>query len=217
MAGLFDKDLKLLLERKQTIVLFLVIAVILGFSTDGVFVVGYISFCILILTVSTISYDEFDHGLSFLMTLPITRRSYVMEKYVLCIVCGTVAWAFSVVVCIVENQYVKAALSIEELLMQAAAALPSVIVIMDIMIPTLMKYGSEKSRIVMIIIAGIVMIASLGIKKAGEILELPIASILEKLQGITDVQMLIAGIVFTAAATVLSLAVSVKIMNNKEF
>ena len=39
MAGLFEKDLRILLQRKQTFVLFLVIAIVLGFTTEGTFVV----------------------------------------------------------------------------------------------------------------------------------------------------------------------------------
>lgn len=217
MAGLFDKDLRILLQRKQTIVIFLAIAVILGFSTGGTFVVGYTTFCILILAVSTISYDEFDNGFSFLMTLPITRQSYVVEKYILCSICGVVAWIFSVVVCICENQYKQAAVVTEDLLMEAAIMLPIVLFLMDMMIPVQIKYGSEKSRVVLIAVMGIVMIVGIGVKKAVEVLDLPLDSLFEKLQSITEVQILVGGIIFIIVATLLSFAISVRIINNKEF
>ena len=35
MAGLFDKDLRILLQRKQAIILFLAIAVIIGVIVQG--------------------------------------------------------------------------------------------------------------------------------------------------------------------------------------
>ena len=200
MAGLFYKDLKILLQRKQAIVIFLAIAVILGFSTGGTFVVGYTTFCILILAVSTISYDEFDNGFSFLMTLPITRQSYVVEKYILCSICGVVAWIFSVVVCICENQYKQVTVVTEDLLMEAAIMLPIVLFIMDIMIPVQIKYGSEKSRIVLISVMGIVMIVGIGVKKAVEMLDLPLESLFEKLQSITEVQVLVGSIIFIIVA-----------------
>ena len=217
MAGLFDKDLRILLQRKQAIVIFLAIAVILGFSTGGTFVVGYTTFCILILAVSTISYDEFDNGFSFLMTLPITRQSYVVEKYILSSICGVVAWIFSVVVCICENQYKQVTVVTEDLLMEAAIMLPIVLFIMDIMIPVQIKYGSEKSRIVLISVMGIVMIVGIGVKKAVEMLDLPLESLFEKLQSITEVQVLVGSIIFIIVATLLSFAISYRIMNNKEF
>lgn len=217
MAGLFYKDLKILLQRKQAIVMFLAIAVILGFSTGGTFVVGYTTFCLLILAVSTISYDEFDNGFSFIMTLPITRRSYVFEKYILCSICGVVAWIFSVIVCICENQYKQVTVVTEDLLMEAAIMLPIVLFIMDIMIPVQIKYGSEKSRIVLISVMGIVMIVGIGVKKAVEMLNLPLVSLFEKLQSITEVQVIVGSIIFIMVATLLSFAISYRIMNNKEF
>lgn len=217
MAGLFDKDLRILLQRKQAIVIFLAIAVILGFSTGGTFVVGYTTFCLLILAVSTISYDEFDNGFSFIMTLPITRQSYVVEKYILCSICGVVAWIFSVVVCICENQYKQVAVVTEDLLMEAAIMLPIVLFLMDMMIPVQIKYGSEKSRVVLIAVMGIVMIVGIGVKKAVEVLDLPLDSLFEKLQSITEVQMLVGSIIFIIVATLLSFAISVRIINNKEF
>lgn len=217
MAGLIEKDIRILLQRKQVIVLFMVIAIILGFSMGGTFVVGYTTFCILILAVSTISYDEFDNGFSFLMTLPVTRQIYVMEKYILCAICGVVAWVFSLVICICENQYKQTIVVTEDLFIEAVIMLPAVLLVMDMMIPVQLKYGSEKSRVVMITIIGIVMVVGIGVKKVVETLDLPLALLFEKLQGITDMQMLIGCIVFTIAATMLSLAISVKIINNKEF
>ena len=81
MAGLLEKDIRLIMQRKQMLLLFVVIAVVLGFSQDGTFILGYLSFCAAIVMVSTISYDELDHGYEFLMTLPITAKIYVKEKY----------------------------------------------------------------------------------------------------------------------------------------
>ena len=77
MAGLLEKDVRLIMQRKQILLLFVVIAVVLGFSQDGTFILGYLSFCASIVMVSTISYDELDHGYEFLMTLPITAKIYV--------------------------------------------------------------------------------------------------------------------------------------------
>ena len=61
MAGLLEKDIRLLLQRKQAIVMFLVIAVVLGFSTEGTFIVAYTAFCLIMVAVGTVSYDEFDN------------------------------------------------------------------------------------------------------------------------------------------------------------
>lgn len=216
MAGLFDKDFRLILQRRNTIILFLVIAVIFGFSMGGTFIVGYTTFCFLMLSLGTISYDEFDNGLSFLMTLPISRRTYVAEKYLLCSICGAIAWIFSAV-CICINQYKQDFSGIGDLLMEAVMFLPIVILLMSFMIPAQLKYGAEKSRIVLIVVMGSIGVIGIGIKKAAETLDLPMEMLLKKIEGITDVQMLLGCVVFSIAVLLLSFVISMKIMNHKEF
>ena len=95
MRGLFEKDFRLLCQNRQTLILFLMMAGFLGLTQNGTFVLGYLSFMFSILLTSTISYDEMDQGFEFLMTLPVTPKTYVQEKYGFC----TVGVIFSVVFC----------------------------------------------------------------------------------------------------------------------
>ena len=217
MAGLLEKDIRLLLQRKQAIVMFLVIAVVLGFSTGGTFVVAYTSFCLIMVAVGTVSYDEFDNGFSFLMTLPITRRTYIAEKYILCAVCGAASWIFSVVVCLLQNQGRQDGVVVTDLLMEAVVMLPMIFLVMDLMIPIQIKFGSEKSRIVLVVVAGIAMVVGIALKKLAELLHLPVGSMMEKMNQVTAAQLLVGSFVLAIAATVLSFVISLKIMNKKEF
>ena len=213
MTGLLDKDLRLILQRKQAIIMFLVIAVILGFSTSGIFVVPYTSFCIIMIAVGTISYDEFDNGYSFLMTLPITKKTYVIEKYILCTALGILAWLFSIAVCIIQYQYKPGTEVLSDLLMQAVIVLPLIIVLMDFMIPVQIKFGAEKSRLALIVVMGAVGVAILAFNKIVAKMD----SIVEKISSVTDEQALILFILLAVIATLVSICVSLKIMNNKEF
>ena len=56
-------------------VLFLVI------YKDSLFVISYAAILFTILAISTLSYDEYENGMSFLFTLPFSRNTYVVEKY----------------------------------------------------------------------------------------------------------------------------------------
>lgn len=217
MTGLLDKDLRLILQRKQAIVMFLVISVILGFSMGGLFVVPYTSFCIIMIAVGTISYDEFDNGYSFLMTLPITKKTYVIEKYILCTAFGIGAWLFSVAVCIIQYQYKPGTESLSDLLMQAVIIFPLVLVLMDFMIPVQIKFGAEKSRLALIVVIGAVGVAILSVKKMVGKMDLPIDFLAEKISSVTDVQALMLLILVATIATFVSICVSLKIMNHKEF
>ena len=84
MKGLLIKDFKLLKVQKNSFLLILCIAIgmeIFTNSTSSSFIIGYLSFVATLFTLSSISYDEFDNGNAFLFSLPITRKSYVIEKY----------------------------------------------------------------------------------------------------------------------------------------
>lgn len=217
MTGLLDKDLRILLQRRQGLWLFAAIAVIMSFTTTGAFTIGYTCFFVLVLSVSTISYDEFDNGYAFLMTLPITSKIYIAEKYFLCIISGCVGWLFSVAVCMVANAFRHVEILPKETLMEAVVLLPVIFLLMELMIPIQIKFGAEKSRVVLIAIMGICGISVLGIKKAAEVLPLPTDSIMGVLDKISDVQVVCGLIILMIAGCVISYGISLKIMNNKEY
>ena len=81
MAGLLEKDIRLLWGTKQTLVILFAIAVAVAFSGNGNFIIGYLPFVVEMIAISTIAYDEMDHGYQFLLTLPINKKTYVREKY----------------------------------------------------------------------------------------------------------------------------------------
>ena len=153
MRGLMQKDLCLLLQRSRVLFILVGVGVLMGFSTDGSFVVGYLTLICAILTVGTISYDEFDNGYPFLMTLPITKKTYVIGKYLFCLFGGLTGWVVSVVIylcCIVIKGNAIAASNLLEIL----AFIPILGLITAIMLPLQLKYGAEKSRIVIAVVAG---------------------------------------------------------------
>ena len=85
MRGLLEKDFRLIAQRKQTLLMYAAIALMMAMTMDSTYIIGYtVSLCVL-LAVGTVSYDEFDNGFLFLMTLPVDRKTYVDEKYLFCI------------------------------------------------------------------------------------------------------------------------------------
>mgnify|MGYP002235024778 CR=1 FL=1 len=70
------KDLELLkVNIKTYFIVFAVGIIYLFVQTDGsIFFISYMIFVSLSVTVGTISYDSYHHGMNFLMTLPIYRE-----------------------------------------------------------------------------------------------------------------------------------------------
>ena len=83
MKGLLTKDFRILAGQKRYFTIIILIALIfLCSGQPAQIIVGYCTMFGMLFTVNTISYDEFDHGYLFLFTLPVTRKDYVLEKYV---------------------------------------------------------------------------------------------------------------------------------------
>ena len=83
MKGLLIKDYKLLMLQKKTFLLMLLIAICMNFAmqdNQGV-IIGYLTFFAALMANTTLSYDEYGNGITFLLTLPVTRKTYVRSKY----------------------------------------------------------------------------------------------------------------------------------------
>lgn len=85
MRGLLMKDLELIkINMKMYLAVFLIGIIYLVAQENGsTFFVAYAIFVSIGVSVGTISYDGYHHGMKFLMTLPVTKKQYVQSKYLL--------------------------------------------------------------------------------------------------------------------------------------
>lgn len=214
MKGLLVKDKYLIAQRKQTLLLFLAICIILGFSTDGSFIVGYMSFFSAILAVSTISYDEADNGMMFLMTMPIERKTYAYSKYIFGAICGGISWLIAVLLMFVLNAVKNLPINLMENILAAMAFLPVTVLALDLMIPVQLKYGAEKSRTVMLVVFGgltaVILLAAKALNgtAAGN-------TLITAIDKVPDAVYVAAAVLICAALTFVSVRISRRIMENK--
>ena len=89
MKGLLIKDFKLLKGQKNFFMTITAISIIMIIVSPGTsFPIGFLGFVGALFSLSSISYDEFDNGNAFLFSLPITRKDYVLEKYIFGLISG---------------------------------------------------------------------------------------------------------------------------------
>lgn len=214
MSGLLMKDLELLKVNIKTYFLVFMIGIIYLFvQTDGsIFFVGYITFVSLSVTVGTISYDGYHHGMNFLMTLPFTRKEYVRSKYLTAAGITVAAAIVSIIPGFLKAQQVSTQ---KEYLVSAGVILILAGILLSVMLPLRLKYEIEKSRILMVALVAVIFLIAAGGKKA-----------LELYKGNADFQLLnafagwqiaIAMIVVMVICMAVSLKVSERIMERKEF
>lgn len=156
MKGLLIKDFKLMLNQKN---FFILIVLILGATAcfldfDYYFLIGYFMFICSLFTISTISYDEFDNGNAFLFTLPFSRSRYVEEKYCFGILAGTCSWFLSFVITTIIQMINFNNFIFSDWMLSTLVMLPIMFVMLAILIPFQLKYGSENGRIAIIIFLG---------------------------------------------------------------
>lgn len=217
MRGLLEKDFRLLWKRKNYLLMIGIMAILFSNTMDGYFIAPYICLLCMLLTVSTISYDEFDNGYPFLMVLPITPKTYAVEKYVLAGIMGTISFLLTVVLLVSSTFLQTKSIEVSVLMEKLAIFAPFYMIMFSVMAPVRLKFGNEKSQIVLLLVGGIGMLAALFGKKLLSLYPEGMAGIVQKMQHIPDEAFLWTGVVLLVLLVLSSLRISISIMNHKEY
>ena len=157
MKALMIKDLKLLKGQKPLLGMMgvlMVIFVITGRHPG--FLISYMTIMGAIFAVSTISYDEYNNGLTYLFTLPVSRRKYVREKYLFSIMMSAAVAVGCLIITYAASLIRADRLEMEELVISGAAALGVGIFMVSVVLPIELKLGAEKSRAAMAVVGGVI-------------------------------------------------------------
>lgn len=216
MRGLLEKDIRLLMHSKQIFVCFVALAVVLGVEQKSTFMLGYLTFFISAILVSTLSYDEMDHGFAFLFTLPINRKIYVREKYVFCMGGAVIVWSLTMMLYVIILNVRHTPAVISEEVLKGLAFLPIVIFFLSLLIPMQLKFGVEKSRLVMIGVSGFVGVMIYYLAEKSGMLDGNSAVVLSAFDLTGDLAVDVIGLLIAAVLAVVSYLCSCQIMKKKE-
>lgn len=156
MNGLMMKDFRLLILRKQTLLLFLGISILIALTSDtSAFILGYLLIMCVLMVVSTISYDDAENGMSFIMAMPVNGKIYAKQKLLFGLICLGITWVIATIVymgCAVIN---GEPLEFADRLRTSAALIPALVIYFAGKLPMQIKLGPEKSRMVAMSVGGI--------------------------------------------------------------
>ena len=141
MKGLLVKDFLLMIKSKKVILFMLFIGIVGGIN-DISFATGYILMVLAILSLSTISYDEANHGLKTLFTLSISKSDYVKEKYLFSLIITGIGFALVAIL----NCFSKSGF------METFIIVSTALFLLAISLPFQLKEGNEKGRIVLLVV-----------------------------------------------------------------
>ncbi len=210
MKGLMAKDFCILLQRKKSFIIILICGLCMSISNDASFFVAYLTMIGTIFTLSTIAYDEFDNSYPFLMTLPVSRKDYAVEKYLFALLISISLWSFSAIIYFLISYFREINLVFIEEISGLLLVLLLPLIVVDFCIPINLKYGSQNSRILIFVLWGIFFAIGMLVKYFIPDIQLPVINISP---------LIISLIIFVLAIiiTLISAMFSISIMNKKEF
>lgn len=216
MMGLLEKDLRLILIRKSTLVIYLVIGIVFTWQFSGSVSGAYLTMLATMLALSTLSYDSSDNCMEFLLTLPCTRKQFVMEKYIFVYGFAFIAGMVGLVIIFVAGLIGGTPVGADLIFETIASELPILVITGGIMIPLYLKYGPEKTRIVLMAIIGVAFILAYMLSKLEEA-ENSLKNMVNTLNSMSQIGVVLILIVVLVVLSIISGAISMKIVNDKEY
>ena len=216
VKGLMVKDFQLMKSQMKLFFIVLTVwGVIMASSRNMTFFVGYSALLCSFMLISTFSYDAFENGNAYLFTLPVSRRDYIFEKFVLGFLLATVPFLLSSAVSWVVLVINRSGMHFGEYCLSVAPALPLAYLLLAVEIPLQVKFGQEKSRIVSFLMIGGI---SVAMGMAGVLTEqvgVDGARVISNIAGLG-----IGGVIALAVVillVLLSYRISCRIIEKKEF
>lgn len=222
IKGLLKKDLYNLASYKTTLMIITLFCGIAIIGTDAIYwgsiVIGII---VGMISLSTFSYDEMAKSNRYILTLPVTRKEIVLEKYILAIGATILGSLLGFVLTLLIGNmmnYVRPDnvidINIDTLLSTSIGGLFGVSFIQAIQIPSIFKWGAEKGRIQMFIVLFVIALIGAGvgflIKESGLSVDI------EKLENTLKSFGWIILVILSFIIYFISYKVSYKIYKNKE-
>ncbi len=160
MKGLILKDIyNLKRQYKVLLLLFVFYTLFSLFTGDAGFLTGVLSLMMVMLTITTLAYDERSKWEKYALTMPVSRTDLVLGKYLLGLLLSVIAFVFNLIFMLATQANQKT-----EALPTAAATLGISLFFLCAILPVLFKFGVEKGRMLMMLIlfvpTGIILLLS---------------------------------------------------------
>lgn len=218
MRGLLIKDMKLMLRQKRSLLVVAGMGVMLMFTNgQPSSAIAYIVMLLTIFTISTISYDEYENGMNFLLTLPINRKTYVQEKFLFAGILALGSCVFAVAMAYMISMAKSIETSIQELFIVGGSVTAVALVIFAIILPLQIKFGAEKGRIAMFAVFAAVGVSSALAVKVMEMIDGKQSDKLRLFSELTPGFIVILALFALILVLLASYVISVKIISKKEY
>jgi hypothetical protein len=211
MSGLILKDILNLKKymKQMGIILIVYLFMSISFKNPNL-IVFMMVFVTTMLIVTSMAYDESTKWDKYALTMPITKKDLVKSKYVLLVLLALSGGVISLISAFILSKFIGVS-DYEEMLLTSAGVVLASLFLFSIIIPIIFKMGTEKTRIIMIILFAVPTILITGFSKIFKDLNMPQLTA-------EQVKYLVYASPFVVLLIVfLSYNLSISILNKKEF
>ncbi len=218
IKGLIMKDLLQLKSYKKTLIIYIAIFLLTAFSGEDIAETSSMLVIMMALgfgmfSIASFYYDEQAKAENYLLSLPLDKKDLVKEKYILTFLSTIIGAVIGTIGTICVLLFVNGKIpDISNLISMGFGALLGIGLVVSIQIPCIYKFGAEKGRIYMFIVAALFALLLGGVGYLLEKSNFEISSILK------FVEMFLPAVFFsvTILAYYISYKVSYKIFLKKE-
>lgn len=216
MSGLLWKEILIWKAGWKTYAFLMALYAVLAVMGNPTSFSFFLAVVLMICPVSSFASDELARWDGFAAVLPGGRRAVVRAKYqFLLVIYGCVFLVSCVINGVIALAQRGDSIGFLPLVVSAAACCGACLLINCVFYPLLFKYGSQKSRLMLAVVFGLLFaVLALGYLVLGQA---GLSLIAGKLTGLTPVWLILGIVVFLCAAFAASYGVSCRIYGKKEF
>lgn len=165
MSGLVLKDILNLKRymKQMGIILIVYLFMSINFKNPNL-IVFMMVFVTTMLIVTSMAYDESTKWDKYALTMPITKKDLVKSKYVLLILLALSGGVISLISAFILSRFIGV-VDYEEMLLTGAGVVLASLLLFSVLLPIVFKMGTEKTRIIMIILFTVPTILITGFSK----------------------------------------------------
>lgn len=218
MKGLLIKDFCLTKSNQRLYTILPILAVIsVVTGNDNTFCVGYLTLVFAMMVMTSISYDEFDKSNAFLMTMPITRKTYVTEKYVFGLITSLIGWLVAVILIGLFGIFKGQNVFTSETLVLCIGTLYTAFLFLLIFIPVQLRFGGDNGKAVILALILSITILVLLIEKVSSYFSIDKAAIVQHVWMLPEWILVLLVVAVHAGFLFLSYFCSLRTIMRKQF
>lgn len=216
MKGLIIKDLCVIKNQMRSLLLILVFFVFISIiNKDATFILFLVPFYMIMILITTFSYDEFNKWECYCNSLPLSRKEIVKAKYLLFNATSLIVLVLGILASIIVPNFIENT-TFESIYASIIGVAFGICLVISLLIPFYYKFGSNKGRIMLFLTITILALI-IGIITSLDIFNnVELMNMINSLNNLSIGMFTLLLIIVTVIIMTISYYISVRIYNNKE-